>query len=427
MSLAIYSLDTPAFGGHSIQYWGDLYARRYGNPDERIRVIHADGSEDFIDYKFMRNTLIPNLIENILGISHDRLHYKLITKTDIEQMSTKILDSVKRLNLYSIQYKTLLNLAYDLAIQPPHPWFVNEQYLCRTVEYDLARAEDHHNRMHSHLQSSDPASCRNSCYENIHHACSAMLAHYGMFMGTKFLRPLHVLIYVLNMRNDEGNIVLWHFCRIQQIEGDLRALGVSIKDLSRILAKTSKLINGASENTETHLVNNASKIYNTAKLLINSKDNMRANIALLKENPSLVSDGIFFETIRNILKAVPGFEVPDAHDKTFFWLINKRNDSIFRDIKSKILIWPIFQHGTIRCNSIETPVAECNNIISRTMLSNTAIFIALENYSGQCSTYIKDVNSKESSFFLFNTVDIISIYEARDRATKFQSLLFRYQ
>ena len=83
VSLAIFNLDPCDYGSNSVEEWGDRYARRYGNTLERIKVLHKDGSEDYLDYRFLKETVIPHLITRLLGTPFDKVCGKVIRAQNI--------------------------------------------------------------------------------------------------------------------------------------------------------------------------------------------------------------------------------------------------------------------------------------------------------------------------------------------------------
>lgn len=234
---AIYALRTDSQFDALAQGWAEVYARRFGNPDERLHVIYEDGNEIELNYPFLQDKLIPDLVREIMGANYEAELRKgdLLSNTDVRRMSEEIMEQAKGLNLYSVRYCTLFNLAYDLAIQPPHPWFVDQKSRAVTVAYNLERAKAHVDRLRSLIGDSDKAPFKHAIREIIHHACSAILAHYRAFLGVGQLGPLHQLIRGLRISRADASPILWSFSSIQKIEGDLAAIGSSSEEVLKKL------------------------------------------------------------------------------------------------------------------------------------------------------------------------------------------------
>jgi hypothetical protein len=134
-------------------------------------------------------------------------------------MSREILKFVRTLNLYSIRYKTLLNLLQDIVLQPPHPWIVNRQTKDAVTDYNIDKAQ-HHFRFIAHPELvTNPALFNQSAKECFMHLSASLLSHYGAFLGVSNRYGLLELIRILKL--SRKNPALWSYCEIQQFESDL--------------------------------------------------------------------------------------------------------------------------------------------------------------------------------------------------------------
>jgi len=266
ISDAIFALDS-IIGGVTSQEWGGRYARKYGNPDERLKVLLASGVIEHLDFKFLKKTLIPHLIETILDTKLSQIPQNIITGKAIQSMAEEIHENVQRLNLYTISYNTLFNFARDLATQPPHPWLVEPETILRTVNYDLERSKSHLDRIQKFNIANDFAAYWHSCCECLHHASSALLANYGGFLGGSYLSPLFSLTQAIKFSKSTDNLALWEYCRIKNLPSDLRSQGYDTDTVLRLLAKAQAHLNGRTPKNLEHLAGYAPKLYEISELL----------------------------------------------------------------------------------------------------------------------------------------------------------------
>ena len=220
----LYGLNTSEHSVKKIQKWGNSYARKYGNPDVITKVIMADYSEKPITYKFLKDKLIPHIVEKCYRVSVDELRsMSSLNSENITEMAEEIMEKVKFLNLYAIDYGTLFRLAYNLAAQPPHPWVASTEteLLVRNMKYNLEKASNHYLLLtgkYMNLMSKDihlynvsvSNMIRHAIIECIDHISSAILTHYRLFIGPGQLKPLNNMYRYLKLsKEDGGNILLW--------------------------------------------------------------------------------------------------------------------------------------------------------------------------------------------------------------------------
>ena len=209
--LALTRLGPATSSRSDIEMWSRNYARRYGSPNNRIKVILENNQETDLTFQFLQDTLIPELISSILPLSPDDVKTSLVSTNDKKRIAHEILEVVQFLNVYSLRYETLFKIAEDTALQPPHPWLAANGEI---IDYDHERARFHLGEMKLLLEKGDLIACHHSAMECLDHSCSAILAFYQLFMGT---RPFHNLIR--NLKLQTSNSFLWGKLQIQQIEG----------------------------------------------------------------------------------------------------------------------------------------------------------------------------------------------------------------
>jgi hypothetical protein len=214
--------------------WAQRYARRYGAGDRAIQVLHRDGSLSDLNYSFLKDVLFPDVLNRLLGDGFSLERNGVISKEIVGRMARGALEEFTRLGLYTIRYKTVLRLAEDLALHPPHPWIVTSETRRTSIEYDLAKARENIARL------LDPAEGQRGSIDYRHsealrHVASAILGIYSGYLGNRETSPLNLLDRTLRLEND--NRVLWGHCDLRLIDGDLQAIEEPKQELIARIAR----------------------------------------------------------------------------------------------------------------------------------------------------------------------------------------------
>jgi len=203
--------------------WINQYARRYGNPEKRLEVKIA-GTRQPLTFALLEKMLIPILVSRATRGCFEQL--PMLSRSARLKMSREILDAINGIRQYYVEVDTLHAIAWDLATQPPHPWFVESSGFSETVEYDLDRGvhwSDEVQAAAARLNLS-VSHIRHDVQESCHHFCSAILGYYGAFLGVGQLAPLRQLQWHLNHRDDDHR---WPGMVIGDLWRDLAYLGFS--------------------------------------------------------------------------------------------------------------------------------------------------------------------------------------------------------
>lgn len=425
VSRAIFKIEGSPSSTDSIDRWGDAYIRRYGNPESPIRVLHEDGSEDDLVHVFIRDTLIPHVIERIFDRPYPSMREHMRRK-DWRRMEQEILNAVKGLNVYSIRYKTLLNMAHDLAVQPPHPWLVEKSFIDRTTEYDMERARHHAKRMRQAADRGDHDEAKHSVIECVHHSCSAILAFYGAFLGVGHLAPLHNLINVLKMPTDDGNVVLWEFSRIRQIAGDLGAQDRDPEYLLRRLNRLAKLVPSVKRSNLPHVINNAEEVWRVGRQLIERRQQLDGEV----RKPRIALGDFGGQAIRiivsEILKRIPGFKVDSIEgDSLAFWVRHSIDTGVFRDMKSKILVVPVRKSGVLGASDLGRVLEWAIDTAHREFFCNMLVFVVPEDYEPELADEIQISAQDELCTRMLRLRDLKRIPNSNDRVSLLEEILAR--
>ena len=81
VSNSLYTLHTKngvSANAQKCQIWGDLYLRKYGNPEGPIQILHRDGRIEVLNYDLIQNSLIPDAFSEILNIDKSIVLKKIL-------------------------------------------------------------------------------------------------------------------------------------------------------------------------------------------------------------------------------------------------------------------------------------------------------------------------------------------------------------
>lgn len=380
---ALYQYDSICYNQKKQKFWADKYVRIYGRPNQQLVVIQKDGSFDELTYKYILKILIPHLVESIWGLGKFECLRKIISKDEKHEIAEEILKSVKSLGIYRIHYSSLLCISKELALQPPHPWIVEKAFDYSSIVYDYEKAEKHSFNMMNYYAKQNYESCLYSYRETIHHSCSAMLAYYGIYMGCGYLAPLHTL-YRLIVNLEKGNAIEASSCENIDLKSDLKNLGISITEFSRCIKLLREQLNisGELEDQEIKLsIDLAKELFEICSRLLCDYfilyDLRNSSLQGINDKKSLI------EAAQAAFRIVPGFQISvDKRERT--WLIHNAPLSIFRDIKTRILLAPIFK------KSSELTPSDldlfCDDISNR-QISNCIFYVSNNDFTYSCEEY----------------------------------------
>ena len=290
--------------------WARRYARRYGNPDQQTLVIYKDGSTRRLDFDFLKNDLVPAMLKKILNrdtalaLSDKATDGKqvIISQMAIAGIAGIIFDELKRLNLYSLRYKTAFSLAMDLALQPPHPWFVTSTTQIATHQYDLERVETHLDHLENNLSQNFDMFWHHFV-EFIRHSCSLVMGMYGGFLGHRHLSPISILKHWMAIRDE--NVALWEFCELREIEPDLIAIGSDANTFSHLIKKLESLLRARNPAYQEKYVRNSRAFFNIVQVIVSRRHQVKLlKEKLIQEAPLSYDDKL--SICKNFLLAIPG-------------------------------------------------------------------------------------------------------------------------
>lgn len=231
---ALHSVEEIGVDAQQCQIWGDVYLRKYGNPEGPLEIIHRDGEFEKLDYKTLQDKIIPEVFADILHTEKSKI-LETIPKKERIDMGNELMRAILDLGIYRIHHRTLLLLTKDIAMQPPHPWVINSSKSFEYIKSDLEKADKHLKDIKSFYNEGKLPYCRNSIREFIHHVSAAVLGYYNEISGCGELSAFYNLINVVNkiIRGNESD--LFEESKIQMIKQDLSFCNLTLLDFSEFL------------------------------------------------------------------------------------------------------------------------------------------------------------------------------------------------
>ena len=247
VGLAILHMEKISLSRTARRNLAGKYARTYGDPRNAIMVIfEGNQAAQPLNFRYLERTFLPDLTEKLVGFQMDKQvdsrRIPVLPRASIDHMTNEILGSVRRMGIYQVRYETLWRIAEDLALQPPHPWFVNNSNKEQTIQHDMERAESHFKRLD--IESNRDLIFWRSAGECLNHICSCILANYNCAIGGgKDAAPNTMRNFTrLACSETHSNLSLWDYCEINQLDDDLQSLGRTINDFHRDLIDVQKNI-----------------------------------------------------------------------------------------------------------------------------------------------------------------------------------------
>ncbi len=410
---ALHRLDPAKHSQSEIERWGNAYARRYGNPNNQVSIILEDGKIQFLNFKYLTEQFIPDLISEVMNVNYNQLRTELISKKDINRIAEEILSIVQYMHVYELHFETLHRLARDIALNPPHPWMVDQAFDENLIEYDLSRANEHVQNMFKSLNEDDIPTARHKCMECLDHSCSALLGYYGVFMGVK---PFHNLIRTLKLV--EVNPLLWSKLKIFQIEGDLSSLGTSLMDFKILLSKTQRLSGAYRKEKLINLMDNVAKIHKViGEVLAQRKDVLNRFHQI--ERLDVIDKNSFDKLVITTFSSIPQLKLRNTiFERKSITIFRFEHEfhmgGIFNEIKPRVLVASIYtQSRKVSNSSIKTVM---NFFNENRHLCNTIFIVSNYEFSKNSLNLAIDITkSNDQNFILVNQNDLKNLYHSQDR------------
>lgn len=275
----LYSLEKVGFEQKQCQIWGDVYVRKYGNPEGPMELIHINDETEPLDYEFIHEKLIPETLAEILHTEKSRI-LKSISKKEIVSMGNELMRIISELGIYRIHHRTLILLAKDVAMQPPHSWVIDSNRLFEYVERDLKKADKHLNGAKCFYNENNFAYCRNSIRECIHHVSAAILGYYKDISGFGDLSAFYNLMDRVNVITFGKKSQLPEESKIQMLEGDICFCNnLTLYDFSDLMKKLKRHLESMhEEEILKEMIPLLEKYFSIGKSLVSGRRNLKEKL-----------------------------------------------------------------------------------------------------------------------------------------------------
>ncbi len=397
--------------------WGDAYVRAFGTPHREGPVVLMRDREVRLTHQFVRDQVLPLMIEQVLRLHPELIRPPLISGEEQERMAQVVMDAVRGLRLYSIRLEALMTIARELAVQPPHPWLVEEAFSNATWKYDLERAERHASAINNVDPIESPAEAFHLAEQCARHAASALLAFYGGYLGAGVFSPVSSLRRAADLPRDGGKEVLWRFCRLRHVAGDLQGIGQSYKAVVHLCEQLEQLHGERALATESlrEFLEKALKLESIARALI-------FNRQALDGLPTVTAEGATWQVrVREFFLRLKGWRLSAQQptDPALFVVEHPWSAGIFKKIDPEIVVLCV-DAATDFKKSTEIAVAE---IMKRAFATNSVIVVV---HHDDGMTHREELRSRLSSSqvpFVVSSSALFKTADAQWREEAFDSLL----
>lgn len=195
VSNSIQEMDIEKFSYSDIENWNNRYIRRYGHNNKRIQVYFPYSETKYdISYDFINRTLLADIIKDV---SKGRISYESIPSRYKKEMATEVLSFINSCDLYKISYNVLKDIIKEIALQPPHPWLINDEMQNEIINYDAECLRNNIKKLKAAIDNnvSSPQSVK---IEVLHHSSALILEKYDHFLGCYDLSSFYLFKDLLN-------------------------------------------------------------------------------------------------------------------------------------------------------------------------------------------------------------------------------------
>ena len=414
-------------------YWGESYIRSYGSPDKLPRVIYEDGEVDelHLGYKYIRTKIIPYVLSELNGIDPVDQE-QAFTSRDLKHASMEILRLVKQMKVYHINYDTLLRLARDMAVQPPHPWGVDRNNLEKTINYDLNQASAHFNELRIIDELVEVADneklsySRHKALECLHHSCSAILAYLGISMGAGPLAPFHTLRHLLKCLLDGQEHLLIEHSYLREMKNDLEMrMGFSYMQAAAYLEDVKRRIAVAHQDSIVpDLIVDAGRLYRSALKIVESEKRLSDMLdeldGLRDSNPSKST-----MLLKKLFTKLNGFEI-GALKENYAVLWKRHESATFDTVSPRILVHLHFSKKPIEYLELNERVSELQDEITN-FFSNLLIYVTNSEFTNEARELAQAMSKRENYVVLpLELGDLRTIFAQRNWMEGFENILRKH-
>lgn len=394
--------------------WGDVYLRKYGNPKGPIDVIHRNGKFEKLDYEFLRDKIVLEIFVDILKTEKSKI-LKSISRKELVSMGNELMRVISELGIYRIHHRTLLLLAKEIAMQPPHPWVADPSELDRCVAEDLKKSITHLNKIQIHYDEGNLSNCRNSIREYIHHTSAAILNYYNEISGCGDLSAFYNLTNKVNAVLSVEKYPLPYESKILMIKEDVQFSNITLMDFSDLLKKLKNYMTIIDRDESINeMIPLLMKYQLICKNIVQSRLDLKGELEAVINTENLARKGVLFEDItKKILEQSKYFTV--LHDvksrKKQFDLVIEHNckSDGFSDIKKHIYVECKNTKSKVGRDVVEKLGKRIEDISNR--FCNTGIIVSANGFTTHAVDEAISYLDKGTLIILLQSSDLYAIIE----------------
>lgn len=242
---SIQSCDLRNYAPSQIQIWSQKYVRKYGRNNQVVKIQYDNGSTTDISMEFLKQ-FVDDLI---LSISPN-ISAKKISSNSRKDIAECVLDFVNSCDVYIIRYEVLKSIILEIALQPPHPWFINETTKSSIINYDSKQIKVNLTKANNYFNNNVSIVPQSILMEIIHHASSMILSKYDFFLGCNDLSSLYLLESLMNeLINTPYEDILFEEYPINKLLPDITKVGIEYESYFNLIKYISSKVNTSAINT----------------------------------------------------------------------------------------------------------------------------------------------------------------------------------
>lgn len=421
VSVSIQEMDIERFSYSNIENWNNLYIRRYGHNNKRVEIYYSDSDRiDSISYDYINSKLLKDIIYEI---TKGKIRYETISSRYRNDIATEILAFINRCDLYRINYDVLKSIIKEIAVQPPHPWFINNETRKEIMHYDAECLDTNIVKLEYSLDNN--LDCSQSVkIEILHHASALILEKYNYFLGCYDLSSFFLLKDLLNnVVNKEKWDLAISFSKLSHLLSDFSYSYIDIMDY----IETVNQINDAIKN---HSISNSE----FDKILLKFAK-MCKQLFELSHNDGVVdflNSDWSSQQLENVIKNLKLIFYSVFPVKTWnlsslgylFWL-NYKTISLesYSEVKPQILV--VYNDGKLNNYDFLKKLkdAKTRNVCNTIVVVGSNQEFASQTYN-TINNYLTANNLEQVYIsFIFGQDEITSLFKARNKVKTFDKII----
>lgn len=409
---SLSSFDSNIIDQKQCQIWGDVYLRKYGNPDGPIEIIHINGEFEKLNYEILHKEIIPEVLAEIKGTEKSEIS-KFINANEIKGMGNELMRVITELGIYKITHRALLLLTKEIATQPPHPWVLDPNNSYDYINSDMKKSTEHLDLARIHYNSKNYSYCRNEISECLHHISSAILGYYGEFYGCEHLSTFYNLINkVKNLQSKDSHLV--NESKIRYLKDDIHFCNLTLRDFSDLLKKLNRCWHAIyRDEILTEMLPLLEKYHSICETLISGRNLLKDELDKAINEKKNLKGKAFESVVKKILELSNCFTVTNKVKRGFkeFDLVIEHNCN--RDTFSEIKKYIYVECKNTRKKTSAEVIEKLGKRIEETSdrICNTGIVISSKGFSTEAKNEAIKYFDRGTLIILLKKFDLYEIIE----------------